>query len=189
MSEESSPKDKDLIVWIDMEMTGLDPQVEEIIEIATIITDKDLNIVATGPELVCHQDESRFEKMDDWNQKQHKKSGLWDKVIASKISMKEAEKQTLDFIKQYVPERTAPLAGNSVWQDRRFLNRYMKSIDDYLHYRIIDVSSFKECICRWFTDFKEFEKQNTHRALDDIKESINELAYYKKNYFQETENK
>lgn len=173
----------DRLTWMDLEMTGLDPEADEIIEIATIVTDYDLNIIASGPELIIHQPPERFEKMDDWNQQHHTKSGLWDAVVASKISLKEAEAQTLEFLQEHVKEGTSPLAGNSIWQDRRFLGAYMKKIDAHLHYRCVDVSSFKVLGMHWFPK-KAFEgKKGSHRALDDIKESIEELKFYKEHYF------
>lgn len=175
---------KNIIVWSDLEMTGLDPKTDEVIEIATLITDSQLNIIAEGPEIIINQPESRFEKMDDWNQQHHKTSGLWEKVIKSTITVEEAEKKTLDFIKQYTDKNTAPLAGNSIWQDRRFIVKYMPKIDEYLHYRMIDVSSIKEVIKRWYPkNDSNFKKENSHRALDDIKESIEELKFYKEKFF------
>jgi oligoribonuclease len=177
--------DKDSrIVWMDLEMTGLDPLQDDIIEIATLITDKDLNIIAEGPEIIVNQPESRFEKMDDWNQNQHTKSGLWEKVIASTITIEEAEKITLDFIKEHVDERKAPLAGNSIWQDRRFITIHMKNIDKYLHYRMIDVSTLKELGARWYSGMKGYQKKGSHRAMDDIRESIEELKHYKSLMFK-----
>ena len=169
------------IVWMDLEMTGLDPLVDEIIEVATLITDKDLKIIAEGPEIVVNQPESRFNKMDNWNQTQHVKSGLWEKVITSKTTIEDAEKETLDFIKAHVNHKKAPLAGNSIWQDRRFITIHMKNLDEYLHYRLIDVSTFKELGKRWYPDIESFPKQGSHRAMDDIKESIEELKFYKMN--------
>ncbi len=179
----SNPK-PDKLVWMDLEMTGLDPEVDEIIEIATIITDQSLEVIAQGPEIVIHQGAERFEQMDQWNQEHHKKSGLWQKVVASTVSMAEAEQQTLDFLKKHIGEKESPLCGNSIWQDRRFLCRHMKSLEDFLHYRIIDVSSIKELATRWYPKKESFvAKKNSHRALDDIMESIEELSYYRKHFF------
>ncbi len=171
------------LVWMDLEMTGLDPELDTIIEIATIITDNALNIIAEGPNLVIHEPASRYQQMDAWNQAQHKKSGLWEKVISSSISLSEAEQQTLEFLKKYVSPKSSPLAGNSVWQDRRFLLKYMPTLEAHLHYRLVDVSAIKELASRWYPE-KSFKKnKNLHRALDDIKESIEELKFYKENFF------
>lgn len=175
----------DAIVWIDLEMSGLNPLQDKILEIATIITDSNLSVIAEGPELTINQPESLFATMDDWNQEHHTKSGLWEKVINSKISLEEAESQTLAFIKKHCSERSAPLAGNSIWQDRRFLSIHMVNLNEFLHYRIIDVSSIKELTKRWYPDKEYKNKKGAHRALDDIKESIEELHYYKANVFKE----
>lgn len=182
MSEEKGPPSN--LVWMDMEMTGLDPDKDAIIEMATIITDWDLNVIAIGPEIVIHQPQERFAQMDDWNREHHGKSGLWDRVVSSNITIKEAESQTLQFIKQYVGPKKSPLCGNSIWQDRRFLRRYMRSLDGYLHYRIVDVSTVKELVKRWYYDPNEKKKNDSsHRALDDIHESIAELKTYRENFF------
>lgn len=173
---------KGYIVWMDLEMTGLDPLVDEIIEVATLITDGDLNLIATGPEIIVGQPEDRFAKMDQWNQNQHTKSGLWKKVLASKVTIEQAEQATLSFIKEHIHEpKSAPLAGNSIWQDRRFMTIHMKELDEFLHYRLIDVSTFKELSKRWYPELKQPTKKGSHRALDDIIESIEELKFYKKN--------
>jgi oligoribonuclease len=169
------------IIWIDMEMTGLDPDVETILEIATIITDPNLNIIATGPEFIIHEPEDRFEKMDLWNQTHHKQSGLWGKVVASNTSLEEAEHKTLAFIKKHSTNHCY-LAGNSIWQDRRFIMKHMKKLDKYLHYRMIDVSSIKILADYWFPRLS-FDKKNSHRAMDDIKESIEELKFYRDKLF------
>jgi len=175
----------DRLVWIDMEMSGLDPSRERILEIATIITDGQLEIVAEGPELVVHQPDEVLAGMDQWNTEHHGASGLTDRVRASTVSEEEAERLTLEFLKLHVPERAAPLAGSSVHQDRLFLSRYMPAIDRYLHYRIVDVSTVKELVRRWSP--KAFEarphKNSAHRALDDIRESIEELRYYRRAVF------
>jgi oligoribonuclease len=169
-------------VWMDLEMSGLDPETDVILEIATIITNENLDIIATGPELVIKREAKLFDSMDDWNQKQHTKSGLWKKVLNSQTSNEEAEAQTLAFIKENCKKRSI-LAGNSIWQDRRFLNRYMPKISDYLHYRMLDVSAVKICAKAWYRNL-EYKKDSNHRALDDIKESINELKFYRQAVFK-----
>ena len=172
------------LVWIDLEMTGLDPETDSIIEIATIVTDSDLEIIAEGPNLVLHQPPSRFEVMDAWNQNQHTKSGLWQQVIKSEIGLQEAEQTTLNFLIDHTKANESPLCGNSVWQDRRFLRKYMPRLDAHLHYRLVDISSIKELAKRWYEDDKLPQKsKDSHRALEDIKESINELAHYKNTIF------
>ena len=178
-------RDRPKIIWMDLEMTGLDPEIDDIIEIASLVTDADLNIIAEGPELAIHQPQSRFAQMDAWNQEHHGGSGLWKKVVDSQLSLAEAEQLTLDFLKKQVGPNESPLAGSSIWQDRRFITKYMKQIDNYLHYRLIDVSSFKEMVCRWYPVYPiKFEKKNSHRALDDIRESINELKFYREHFFK-----
>ena len=174
------------LVWMDLEMTGLDPERDFIIEMATLITDSDLNIIAEGPEIVIHQPAKLFETMDDWNREHHTKSGLWAKVLESNISQSEAEQKTLNFLKQHIGPRESPLCGNSIWQDRRFISKYMKELDAYLHYRLIDVSSVKIIGKLWYPkEFeKGFEKKSSHRALDDIRESIEELRFYRKTLFK-----
>lgn len=179
MAEQYPPSES--LVWMDLEMTGLDPERDTIIEIATLITNSQLEITAEGPELVIHQDPSWFKKMDSWNQEHHTKSGLWDAVVKSQVSIQQAEKLTFEFIRDHVSKNTAPLCGNSIWQDRRFLVRYMPSIDTFLHYRMIDVSTLKELARRWYPSLGPYSKKtSSHRALDDIRESIEELKYYKK---------
>jgi oligoribonuclease len=169
------------LVWMDLEMTGLDPERERIIEIATLVTDGELNVVAEGPELVLHQPEPVLDAMDEWNKKHHGDSGLVDRVRASTVSEAEAEAQIVAFLREHVGEREAPLAGNSIHQDRRFLARYMPTLDAYLHYRLVDVSTVKELVARWHPEIyaKRPHKQATHRALEDIRESIEELRYYR----------
>ncbi|MGP0565261.1 oligoribonuclease [Nitrospina sp. 32_T5] len=181
--------DSSNLVWMDLEMTGLDPDKEEIIEIATIVTDSQLNILAEGPCLVIHQDDAILERMDDWNQKTHSASGLIQKVKESTLTVEEAEQRTLDFIKQYVPYKTSPLCGNSIQQDRRFLDRYMKDLTDYLHYRNIDVTSIKEVIRRWYPNGTRLpKKSDAHMALTDVRESIEELIFYRNNFFVDVSN-
>jgi len=175
---------KSNLIWMDLEMTGLDPDVESIIEIATIITDGKLNIIAEGPNLVIHQPDDILGRMDAWNTKHHGESGLIDKVRASKLSMADAETQTLDFIKLHVAEGTSPLCGNSIHQDRRFLVRDMPTLEAYVHYRNIDVSTIKELGRRWYPKLKAPIKRAEHQALSDVRESIKELVYYRRNLFK-----
>jgi oligoribonuclease len=178
-------QDPSHLVWIDLEMTGLDPDNDLIIEIATIVTDKNLNILAQGPVLAVHQSDAALAAMDDWNQHHHGQSGLTKRVKASTINDAEAERQTLEFIKQWVPERASPICGNSIGQDRRFLYRYMPELEAYFHYRNIDVSTLKELAARWAPHIKDgFKKQSTHQALDDIIESIEELRYYREHFIK-----
>jgi len=176
----------DRLVWIDLEMTGLDPERDVILEAAVIITDGNLEIVAEGPNLVVHRSDETLAAMDAWNQKHHGASGLIDRVRASTTTEAEAEATIVEFVKQHVGAREAPLAGNSVHQDRRFLQRYWPSFDQYLHYRIVDVSSVKELVQRWNAEAYSSRpnKKGTHRALDDIRESIAELAHYRKHAFK-----
>ena len=172
------------LVWIDLEMTGLDPQRDRIIEIATIITDNDLGIIAEGPVLAVTQPAARLDAMDKWNRKHHGASGLLDRVRESQVTEREAEAATLDFVKRHVDRGASPLCGNTIWQDRRFLARYMAGLEGYLHYRNIDVSSIKELASRWCPELPAgFTKKNEHRALADIRESIAELAYYRDHFF------
>lgn len=175
---ESIERDEHL-VWMDLEMTGLDPQKDVILEIATIITDKDLHIVARGPVFAIQHPPHIFSLMDQWNQEQHSKSGLWQRVLHDSVSQNVAEEKTLAFLKDHVQKKQSPLAGNSIWQDRRFLAKHMPDLDDYFHYRIVDVSSVKELFKRWMPHSPKFQKKNLHLALADIEESIAELAYYR----------
>lgn len=172
------------LVWMDLEMTGLDPEVDVIIEIATIVTDDDLNILAEGPALAIAQGESALGAMDDWNVEHHTKSGLLKRVREEGVLLKEAEARTLAFIEQYTQRGASPLCGNSIWQDRRFLARYMRKLESFLHYRIIDVSSIKELALRWQPALlAELTKKNEHLALADIRESIDELKFYRERFF------
>jgi len=176
----------DVLVWLDMEMTGLDPATERIIEIATILTDGQLNEIAVGPELVIHQDDAVLAAMDDWNTKHHGASGLTQRVRESTISDGDADAQTVAFIQAHVPAKERPvLAGNSIHQDRRFIRRYMPLLEKRLHYRMVDVSTIKELARRWFPQViaKQPQKRDTHRALDDIRESIDELRFYRGQVF------
>lgn len=171
------------LVWIDLEMTGLSPQNDRIIEIATLVTDAHLNLIAQGPVMAIHQSVNRMAEMDKWNTRTHTESGLVRRVRESDITEQEAEKRTLKFIAQHVPANHSPLCGNSICQDRRFLALYMPKLETYLHYRNLDVSSIKELVTRWRPDLlNDFKKNNSHRALDDIHESINELKFYRETF-------
>ncbi|PPC90796.1 MAG: oligoribonuclease [Methylobacter sp.] len=178
-------QDTQNLVWIDLEMTGLDPDTDFIIEIATVVTDKELNVLAQGPVLAVRQSESALAAMDDWNQRHHRQSGLIDRVKASDITDTEAERQTLEFLKKWVPERTSPMCGNSICQDRRFLYRYMPELEAYFHYRNLDVSTLKELAARWAPMLKDgFKKKSAHMAFDDIIESIEELRFYREHFIR-----
>ena len=172
------------MIWIDLEMTGLDPDKNRIIEIATVVTDKHLNVLAEGPELAVHQSEKVLSKMDKWCVRQHGLSGLTDKVKKSRISTPKAEKLTLEFLKEYIPEGKSPMCGNTIGQDRRFLCRYMPDLEKYFHYRNFDVSVLKMIAKRWYPHVaKGFRKKTRHQALSDIYDSIDEMKYYIKNLF------
>jgi len=174
------------LVWIDCEMTGLELHKDVLLEIATIITDGNLNVIAEGPELVIHQAEKHLANMVDVVKQMHKKSGLDDAVRASTISLEEAEHQTFAFIADHCKQDEAVLAGNTVWQDGLFLRKYMPRITNYLNYRIVDVSSIKVLVRQWYPKdpYADFKKNKTHRALDDIQESIAELRHYRKYFFK-----
>jgi oligoribonuclease len=169
------------LIWIDLEMTGLDTQTDHIIEIATIVTDENLNELASGPELVIRMDKSVMDGMDDWNTRQHGESGLTQRVLESCVSTREAEVLTLKFLRQYVTAGKSPMCGNSICQDRRFLARLMPDLEAYFHYRNLDVSTLKILAQRWAPDVAGgFSKESSHRALEDIRDSINELIWYRK---------
>lgn len=175
----------DLLIWIDLEMTGLDPTRERIIEVATLITDGDLNLIAEGPVLAVHQPDALLEAMDEWNTRTHGASGLTQRVRESRIDTAEAERQTLAFLKTYVTPNSSPMCGNSVHQDRRFMVREMPELAEFFHYRNLDVSTLKELAKRWNPQaLAGFEKRNTHQALDDIRESLAELAHYRKTFLR-----
>jgi len=176
--------DKNNLVWIDLEMTGLNPDTDKIIEIATIVTDSELNILAEGPQFVIHQSNEALDAMDEWCTEHHGKSGLTARVKASNISCEQAEQATLEFLKQWVPEGAAPLCGNSIGQDRRFMVKHMPVLEAFFHYRNIDVSTVKELGRRWAPEMvNAHKKTGTHLALQDIKESISELQHYQKHFF------
>jgi oligoribonuclease len=178
-------QDSQHLIWIDLEMTGLNPDTDLIIEIATIVTDKDLNILAQGPVIAVHQSDAALAAMDDWNQLHHGRSGLIDRVKASTIDDAEAERLTIEFLKEWVPVNTSPICGNSIGQDRRFLVRYMPELEAYFHYRNIDVSTLKELAARWAPALKDgFKKETKHQALEDIIESIEELRYYREHFIK-----
>lgn len=173
-------QNKDNLIWIDLEMTGLDTQNDRIIEIATIVTDAQLNVLAEGPVLAIHQSDAVLAGMDEWNTNQHGKSGLTQRVRDSRVSEAEAEAQTLEFLRKWVPERASPMCGNSICQDRRFLYRCMPELEAYFHYRNLDVSSLKELAQRWAPDVaKGYKKGDAHLAMEDIRDSIAELRYYR----------
>ena len=175
------------LIWIDLEMTGLDPNRDRIIEIATIVTDSNLNILAEGPVIAIHQSDEQLALMDDWNQRTHGKSGLIDRVRQSTICEQQAEQQTIEFLKQWVPENSSPICGNTIGQDRRFLFNYMPNLEKYFHYRYLDVSTIKELARRWKPEIlKGISKQSSHQALDDIRDSIAELVYYRQHFFNLT---
>ena len=174
------------LVWIDLEMTGLDPDRDRIIEIATIITDRQLETLAIGPVLAIHQGEASLCAMDEWNRATHKQTGLIERVRTSTISESEAERATLDFIKGHVAPNSSPLCCNSICQDRRFLYRHMPELEQYLHYRHLDVSTLKELASFWRPELLEgFKKRSKHRALEDIQESIEELRYYRTHFIND----
>ena len=184
MSSEAQKKDLKLI-WLVLEMTGLDIDTNTIIESAIIISDLQLQTMIEGPSIVIHTTEDRLNKMDAWNKKTHKKSNLWTKCIESKIDLKTAENTTLEFVSKHIKKGEGILAGNSVWQDAKFLSKYMPRLESYFNYRHIDVSSFKEVAVRWMNEAQVYEKKGSHRALGDIKESVEELKFYKKLFFPE----
>jgi len=171
---------RDRLIWIDLEMTGLDPGTDSILEIATVITDADLNEVAEGPVMAIRHSETRLQGMDDWNREHHSASGLWQRVLASETSMAEAERGTLEFLRRFVGKGVSPMCGNSICQDRRFLARLMPGLEAWFHYRNLDVSTVKELAARWAPGIMPgFTKQNRHEALSDIRESIAELRYFR----------
>ncbi len=177
--------DEQNLIWIDLEMTGLDPQQDQIIEIATVVTDRHLNILAQGPVIAIHQSDELLAAMDAWNTKHHGESGLTERVRQSQSSMSHAESETIEFLGQHVPEGASPMCGNSICQDRRFMARLMPHLEAFFHYRNLDVSTIKELANRWKPEILAgFEKKGAHLALDDILESIEELKYYRVHFIQ-----
>jgi len=168
------------LVWVDLEMTGLEPQTDRIIEIATIVTDAELNIIAEGPVMAIHQSDEVMDAMDEWNTQHHGDSGLIERVKNSQIDEVEAGRKTIEFLQQYIAKGVSPMCGNSICQDRRFMANSMTELEEWFHYRNLDVSTLKELAKRWYPEvMKGFEKKGTHQALDDIRESIEELRYYR----------
>lgn len=179
-------QDSNNLIWIDLEMTGLNSETDRIIEVATIVTDSQLNILAEGPVIAVHQADELLNGMDEWNTRTHGKTGLTERVKQSRVTESEAEQQTIDFLKDYIAKNQSPMCGNSICQDRRFLARTMPELEAWFHYRNLDVSSIKELIKRWKPELLGgYSKKNTHQAMDDIRESIEELQYYRKHFFVE----
>lgn len=177
--------DEDNLIWIDLEMTGLDPDSDSILEIATAVTDKDLNLLAEGPELAIVHPLQRLESMDDWNRNQHRKSGLWQRVVESDVDVATAEALTMEFLLQWAPAGKSPMCGNSICQDRRFLARYMPALEEHFHYRNLDVSTLKELCKRWRPEVaRGFTKDTKHTALADVYESLDELKYYREHFLK-----
>lgn len=179
-------KNNQNLIWIDLEMTGLLPEHDRIIEIATVVTDTHLNILAEGPVLAIHQDDARIAGMDEWNTRQHNQSGLVKRVQESTVTEAQAEKATIEFLQQYIDKGKSPMCGNSICQDRRFLCNYMPELAAFFHYRNLDVSTLKELAMRWRPQLLSgVVKQSKHLALDDVKESIEELVYYREHFIKE----
>ena len=175
-----SQGNEDNLIWIDLEMTGLDPASDSILEIATVVTDRELNVLAEGPEFAIRHPLERLQAMDEWNRSQHGKSGLWQRVLESAMDLATAEALTVDFLARWVPAGKSPMCGNSICQDRRFLVRLMPRLERYFHYRNLDVSTLKELARRWAPDVaRGFTKESTHTALSDVRDSIAELRYYR----------
>jgi oligoribonuclease len=178
-------QDKQNLIWIDLEMTGLEPATDSIIEIATIVTDKELNVLAEGPVLAVSQSKQAMDAMDDWNQHHHGQSGLIERVLSSPLNEQDVEQQTIEFLEQWVPKGASPMCGNSICQDRRFMANTMPLLESYFHYRNLDVSTLKELASRWAPEImKGFKKKAAHQALDDVIESIEELKYYRQTFLK-----
>ena len=174
----------DRMVWIDLEMTGLDIKQDRIIEIATLVTDGELNLIAEGPNLAVHVSDEAIAGMDEWNTTHHHRSGLVDRIRSEGVSVVDAQARTLAFLEEHVQPNTAPLCGNSVWNDKRFLEKEMPDIVAFLHYRMIDVSTVKELARRWYPEVPRYEKKGAHLALDDIRESVEELRHFRERVFR-----
>ncbi len=177
------PQSESNLIWTDLEMTGLEPQSDVVIEIATLVTDENLNHLAEGPVIAIHQPDEIIDAMDEWNTNQHGKSGLIQRVKDSTYTVEQAEQETLEFLREWVPEGVSPMCGNSICQDRRFMARLMPELEANFHYRNLDVSALKELAMRWNPDvYKGFVKDSSHLAMDDIKDSIDELIYYREHF-------
>ncbi len=180
MSQPAPAPSPDHLIWIDLEMTGLDPLGDSILEIATLVTDSQLNLLAEGPEIAIHHPLERLQAMDDWNRNQHTRSGLWQRVLDSDISIEQAERKTLDFLQRWVPANASPICGNSICQDRRFLARLMPALERHFHYRNLDVSTIKILARKWAPRIAGgLNKNSSHTALSDIRDSLDELRYYR----------
>ena len=176
-----------IIVWVDLEMTGLNPEHDQIIEFAMLLTNKELEIISRGPQVIIHQPLATLMGMDNWNRRQHRQSGLWDEVLVSKNTIKDAEQQAVDFLRHNYPDdKKLVLAGNSIWQDRRFIIKYMPQLNEMFHHRMIDVSTIKQLNSMWYPEHGSFiKKSSNHRALADIEESVDELRFYRQHLFKE----
>ena len=172
------------LIWVDMEMTGLVPEAHRVIEIATIVTDSNLALLAEGPIIAIHQQPAELEAMDEWNTRTHTRSGLVERVRSSAVTEQGATEATLDFLRQWVPEGKSPMCGNSICQDRRFMARHMPELEKFFHYRNLDVSTLKILMQRWRPDLPEAPKQGAHQALEDIRESIEELRHYRTHFLR-----
>lgn len=178
-------KNNQNLIWIDLEMTGLDPEQDKIIEIATVVTDKDLTVLAEGPVFAIAQPKETLDKMDSWNTKQHNQSGLVGRVLDSEVGELQAEQGTLQFLSQYLDKGVSPMCGNTICQDRRFLYKYMPNLAAFFHYRNLDVSTLKELVARWRPELLSgLTKKSKHLALEDIQDSINELIYYREHFIK-----
>ena len=178
------PNKQNNLLWLDMEMTGLDPYIDTILEVAIIITDVNLNPLHDGFNIVVNHSAKILQTMDEWNQTNHSRTGLYQKVLDSRWTMTEAENQMLSYAKQYIDEKSSPLCGNTIWQDRMFLINYMPKFNGFMHYRNIDVSAFKEISYKWYPGLTPFKKKEKHSALQDVQESLDELKYYRQQIFK-----